>query len=191
MMARFWRKLQQRLDAATPRERAGLAAMGAVAALALSAAAFDWTLRARQHEHETRAQRAEAQASLARESDQAFQETIAEDANKVWRWSIVESSEGLTRAQAAALAEALAAQAGLADVEVFADEAQSGAGALGAITLRINADFELARFIDLLQALENSETSFAVRAIEVTPGGDGEARLSLTLGAPFLLDAPQ
>ncbi len=191
MIDRVWAGLMERFGAATPRERAGLALAVATGAIAMAIASFDWAMGAADAERSARIQRAEAQAAFERDSDGAFQQRLAEDVNKVWRWSIVETSESLVRAQAAPLVESLALQAGLANVEVaVADSADEG-GSVGSIAIRLGADFDWPSFMALLEALHNSETSFTIHSIEVSGGADGAPRLNLLMKAPFLLEAPQ
>ena len=105
MIQRLYANIAARLKAATPRERAGLAAIGAVGAIVAAASAFDWALRAAAHEREAMLSRANAEAAYARDSDSAVQERIAADTNKVWRWSIVETSPVLAQARAADMVE--------------------------------------------------------------------------------------
>lgn len=191
-MKAAWRELQRKLRATTARERAGLALMAAVAALAAALATFDWALGAGQEARDGEARRADAAAVLALESSRVFQERLAAETNKVWRWSIVETSEGVALAQAVAALEGLAAQAGLGDVLVTADDlAPREDGAVSSLSLTLNADFDWAGFLRLLQAMEASDLSVTPEAVEVSTNPDEAARLTMRVRAPFLREAPQ
>lgn len=187
-----WRELLRKLRAATARERAGLALVAAVAALAAALAAFDWAFGAGQAAHNGEAQRGEAAATFTRDSSRAFQERLGAETNKVWRWSIAEASEGVAVAQAMAALEGLAAQAGLGDVLVSTNDAALGAeGAVSSLSLTLNADFDWAGFLRLLQAMEASDLSLTPEAVEVSTNQGEAARLTMSVRAPFLREAPQ
>ena len=191
MMA-AWREALRKLRAATARERAGLALMAAMAALAAALWAFDWALGAGQAARDSEARRADAAAALARESSRAFQELLGAETNKVWRWSIVESSQGVALAQAVAALEGMAAQAGLGDVMVTANDLAPGeTGAVSSLSLTLNADFDWASFLGLLQAMEASDLSVTPEAIAVSLNQDAGARLAMSVRAPFLREAAQ
>lgn len=191
-MKAAWRELLRKLRAATARERAGLALVAAVAALAAALAAFDWALGAGQEARDGAARRADAAAVFALESSRVFQERLAAETNKVWRWSIVETSEGVALAQAVAALEGLAAQAGLEDVLVTADDlAPREDGAVSSLSLTLNADFDWAGFLRLLQAMEASDLSVTPEAVEVSTNPDEAVLLTMSVRAPFLREAPQ
>lgn len=190
MIQQFFTTLATRLKTATPRERAGLAAIFAVATVVAAVSAFDWALRSGDRQLEARQRRADIEAAYARDGDREFQERIATDTNKVWRWSIVESSPVLAQARAVDLAQALAAQAGLVNAEFVPVESDEATSALRTIRVRMAADFDWYTFLALLEALESSDTSFFAEAVGVDASGEQAPRLSLTLVAPFIEDAP-
>ncbi len=190
-MTAVWREVLRKVRAATARERAGVAFVAAVAALAAALAAFDWALGAGQAVRDDEARRADAAAALSRESSRAFQERLGAETNKVWRWSIVETSEGVALAQAVAALEGLAAQAGLGEVQVATnDVAPSADGAMSSLSLTLTADFDWPSFLGLLQAMEASDLSVTPEAVEVSMTQDQTARLSMSVRAPFLREAP-
>lgn len=162
--------LLAKLNSLTARERAGLMILAALAASALALNAFDWALNARAEAEQTARSRAVAVAASARADEKAFQEEVALAAGKVWRWSVVEPSAGVARAEASTQLENLALSVGLANVSVVAAEVEETANRLNAIDLTLSADFDWQTFLNLLRAMEGSELSFAVRSVEVTPG---------------------
>lgn len=137
---------------------------------------------------------AQTQADLARVDDAAFQESLSQNANKVWRWSLVQASEGVARAQAVAAVEALALQAGLGDASVSVDPAPaigsaSAEGGVTPITLTLNAGFEWSSFLAFLQVMREADISLSIDSIEV--GGVDAPTFTMTLRAPFLHETAQ
>jgi hypothetical protein len=190
MIEQTWRAIRTRFAQSTARERAGIAATAAVFALAMALGAFDWVMQAAAREQAAVDARAEAEAMLSRDGNGAFQVALGDNANKVWRWSIVAQSEGVARAEAMGLVEEIALQAGLTDVEVAADGSEDDTGEIGVIEVRLSASFDWASLQSLLGALETSDTSFSVNAIDVAPSGDGSSTLTMTLAAPYIAEAP-
>lgn len=189
-LRRLYASLMMRVNALTPRERAALALLGAVAAAFAAFSAFDWSLRAGDRELEMRQRRADLDASLARNSDASIQERIAVDTNKVWRWSIVESSPVLAQARAVDLVQALAGQAGMSNVELSALETEERAPSIKTLRVRMVADFDWLTFLNVLEAMGNSDTSMFVEAVSVDASGEQAPRVSVTFAAPFIEDAP-
>jgi hypothetical protein len=192
MMA-LWRELLLKIRGATPRERAGLAILGAVAALAAAIMAFDWALTADQIARDAAARHADAAATLAQSGDPAFQENLAVETNKVWRWSIAEASSGVAQSQAITALEGLAMQAGLMNVSVTAEELSSEENyqAVTPLKLTLNADFDWGSFQALLQAMEASDLSLSLEALELAPDESQAAKLTMVVRAPFLREAQQ
>ena len=190
MMQRLVREIAARLAASTPRERAGLAALGAIGAIIAALSAFDWALRSEQAEQLAQQRRIDIEAVYAEASNVDFQERVGIDTAKVWNWSIVDGSEALARAQAGELVQQLALQAGLANAEITDATMEDAEGAFQRIIVRLSADFDWPSFLALTQALEQSEDSFAIAAIEVSGAASEAPRLTLTLSAPFLQDTP-
>jgi hypothetical protein len=184
--------LLERMRAATPRERAGLALIAALAALALASTTFDWAVNVDAAAQDAARARAELTAVHDRIGDEALQQEAALAAGNVWRWSVVDGSENLAQAQAASALEALALGAGLSNVSVSpGSEAPAAAeGPVTAIVLSLRADFSWGSYLALLRALEASELSFGVDAVQVESGGEVAPVLSMSVRAPFIQDAP-
>ncbi len=159
-----------KLSALTARERVGLALLAMFAAIALALNSFDWAVNARAEAEAGARARAIAEATSARADEKAFQEEVALAAGKVWRWSVVEPSAGVARAEASTQLETLAIGAGLTSVSVAAADVEENASRLSAINLTLSADFDWQSFVNLLRALENSELSFTVMSVEVAVG---------------------
>lgn len=182
--------LLARLKTATPRERTGLALVAVLITVALASSAFDWAMRAQEAAATAHNERVALAAIHERIGEPQFQEQVALATGKVWRWSIVDQSEGLARAQAQSSLEAIAAGAGLANVVVgVADEPATPAGGLGTISLTLRAQFDWSTYVALLQALEASEFSFSAVSVEVS--GASTRTLSMRLIAPYIREAPQ
>lgn len=178
-----------KLKSLTERERAGLAALAAFAASALALNGFDWATDARAQAEAAIRARALAEAASARADEKSFQEEVALAAGKVWRWSVVEPSAGVARAEASSQLENLALGAGLVNVSVSAAEVPENTNRLSAIELNLSADFDWQTFSNFLRALENSELSFSVRSVEVAPGPP--ATMNLSLSVPFVQEQRQ
>jgi|CXWL01.1.fsa_nt_gi hypothetical protein len=185
-------RLMQKLRLATPRERAGLALIVAVSVLIAALSTFDWALNAQQRAREADRLRAEVEAAHAGAADAGYQESLALSANKVWRWSVVENSEALARAQANTAFEALALGAGLGNVavNVVDDDGLEASQKVSAIALTLSANFDWASFLAFLQALQASDISFSVEAIEVAAALEQTPSFTLRARAPFLHEAP-
>lgn len=173
----------------SPRERAGVAAATAVALFALCIGVFDAAMAARQVAVEAKTELLRVQGSAAREADPDFQRQVSEEVNKVWRWSIVDSSEGLVRAQALSLFEQIVAEAGLADAQISSAEAMRTAEAIGVVRVRVSAQFDWSSFNALLDAIATADESIVIESVEVSGAGEGGQTLTLDLAAPFVLEA--
>ncbi len=183
--------LAARLRTATPRERMGLSLLAALAAIFMDFSTFEWAMSAGARAEAAALSRASAEAVAARAGEREFQEQVALAAGKVWRWSVVEQSAGVARAQATSALEALALGAGLANVAVAAEIGDEPApGEVGALVLTLNADFEWGSFVGFLRTLEVSEISYNVEAVAVTPAAERPASFEMRLRTPFLHEAP-
>ena len=172
------------------RERAGVAAAIAVALLAACMSFFDLVIAARQTATEAKTELLRIRETEARNTEPDFRRQVSEEVNKVWRWSIVDSSEGLIRAQALSLFEQLVAEAGLADAEITSGDATRSSGSVGVVRARVSARFEWSSFNAFLSALANAEESIAIESLEVSGEGEAGQTLTMDLAAPFVMEAP-
>lgn len=184
--------LMEKVKAATPRERAGVALVAALVSAAFALSMFDWAMRADARARDSAGRHAELSLVQSRIGDQHFQEQVALAAGKIWRWSVNDASESLAAAQASSALEALAAGAGLTNVSVSVVEGETSAEGqgLGVIALTLRADFTWSSYMALLQALEASDLSFTVDTVEVSGGADAARELALQVRAPFIREAP-
>lgn len=178
-----------KLNSLTERERTGLAALAAFVASALALNAFDWAVDARAQAEAAVRARALGEAASTRADEKAFQEEVALAAGKVWRWSVVEPSAGVARAEASSHLENLALGAGLINVSVSAADVQESTNRLNTIELSLSADFDWQTFANFLRALENSELSFSVQSAEIAPGQP--PTMNLGVSVPFVQEERQ
>lgn len=170
------------LRALSPRERAGLAALAALFAIYAAITMWDRAINASLEAQDAAARLAIVEAQHARLSAPEYQTRIAADARRVSRWTMTAASETAEQAQAVAMIEELALTARLDNASVAALESEASAAEINAVLVRLDAAFEWQRFILLLEALRDSETSIAIRSLEVDPAG---ATLSAVFAAPF------
>lgn len=184
--------LARRFKDASPRERAGLAFVAALIAMALASSTFDWAMRARVAAGEAASGRAQIVAVQEHVGLADFQEEVALAAGKVWRSSIVDASEPLARVQATTALESLAVGAGLSNVSVEANAGSAEAirGGVGIIGLTLRADFNWAQYLAFLRALETADLSFVVNSVEVSGDLGGGQSLSVNAHVPFIHEAP-
>lgn len=184
--------LARRFKDASPRERAGLAFVTALVALALASSSFDWAMRARVAAGEAAHERAQVAAVQEHIGLANFQEEVALAAGKVWRSSVVDASEPLARVQATTSLESLAAGAGLANVSVEAAAAgeETPLASVGVIGLTLRADFSWAGYLAFLRALEASDLSFVVDSVEVSGDLGSGKTLVIVAHVPFIHENP-
>jgi hypothetical protein len=181
--------LLRRFSSLSSRERAGVSMATAVAGLATFMSLFDLVIASRGEAIEAKEALSQAEASLRRDADAGFQRLVSEEVNKVWRWSVVDTSEGLVRAQTLTLLEGVVAEAGLADVEIVLGELEQTSPAVGVVRARVAASFEWSSFNALLGALANADESVVVERIDVSGGGDDGQTLVVDLATPFVLES--
>lgn len=184
--------LVRRFKDASPRERAGLAFVAALIALALASSTFDWAMRARNAAGEAASSREQIAAVQGHIGLADFQEEVALAAGKVWRSSVVDASEPLARVQAATALEALAVGAGLSNVsvEAVARSEETPRASVGIIGLTLRADFNWAGYLAFLRALETADLSFVVDSVEVSGEFGSAQSLTMSTHVPFIHEAP-
>jgi hypothetical protein len=181
-------KLAKRLSSTTPRERAGLALLAALAASMAAISLFDWALVSRSRAESAASQLADMEAANARVAERDFQQNVGLAVSKVRDWSLVELSVGVAQAQGVAQLEALATSAGLTEVNVVAGEVvEPEPGGVGALSFELRARFDWSGFVAMLRAIEASETSVTVDAINV----EADESLNLRLTAAYLREGPE
>jgi hypothetical protein len=183
MIAGTARALTAKLEAATPRERAGLAVLAAIAALTAAVYGMEWA-SANVAAASTAAQTArdlEARQTLF--ADEAYRGRVAESAGDVWRWS--RTADTFAGEEMLAEVEALTAQAGFNNARVTAGEQSEARGRVSTLAIAVSADFDWNSFLAFLEAIEGSELSFVVQSIDVSEE-EGAQRLALVLAVPLI-----
>ena len=183
------RTLLQQLRDASPREKAGLSAVLALAAGLGAASAFDGALAMQERMEQAAAALAELELQQARQEDSAYREAVGEASMAVWRSSIVQTSEGVARAELGARVEAMAFEAMLGNPAVEAGALATADDELVTMApLTLTADFDWFALGRFLQVIEAGELSLFIDGIAVYPDADGVTRMELRLRAPFLHD---
>lgn len=189
MIADALHTVGQKLSAATPRERAGIALLAAIAAITAVVYAVDWantSARAAETAMQASADAATLEAAFA---DEGYRRLLASETGKVWRWS--RSADAFAGEEVLTELEALAVQSGFGDVRTALVESEPQRGRASALYASIDASFDWASFLNLLEAFEAAELSYTVRSIDVSEG-DGAQRMTLVVSIPVINgeDAP-
>ncbi len=181
----------QRLQAATPRERAGMAAVLALAMVAGAVLAFDGVIEAQQRAEEAAERLVVAETRRTLETEVGYRDAVGVATGNVWHWSIVQESEGVARAEAVSRVEALASEAGLGDASIELEDARAGdtPGLVTPIFLTMTASFDWGSFGVLLEALRSSDLSLIVESVQIERSEDASPQMTLRLRLPFLHDA--
>ncbi len=187
-------RLRAFVAALSPRERAGVMLVTALASLAAAAATVDWAMDAQDAALDSAVRVAGVEATFAREGNRGYKEGVRLAAKAVEDWSIVEASEGVAQARAAGALRILANDAGLSSVVITANTAASSeeiTGEVVPLSMTLSADFTWPGFMALLREIRSSTLVFEAEAVEVNSSDDGAQTFTMTLRAPFLRRAPQ
>lgn len=183
MIAAALQTVSQKLSAATPRERAGLSLLAAIAAITAAIYAVDWAnTSAREAETATQAS-ADAMTLEAAFADEGYRRLLASETGKVWRWS--RGADAFAGEEVLTELEALAAQSGFGDVSTALVEAEPQRGRVSALYASVEANFDWGSFLSLLEAFEAAELSYVVRSIDISEG-DGVQRMTLVVSVPVI-----
>ena len=183
MIAAALRDWGAKFSATTPRERAGLAALCAIASLTALVYAMDWA---------TTSERAAASATQAAADGAALQTTFQSDVYRrrisvasgdVWRWS--RTGDAFASEEVMTELEALCLQAGLSEPNITLIEQEAQQGRVGNLQFSVVAGFDWNSFLALLEAFEDSDLSFSVRSVDVSED-EGAQRLALVVAAPVI-----
>jgi|CXWL01.1.fsa_nt_gi hypothetical protein len=184
----LWIKpLLDKWAALTARERAGVAALGAVAVLALASSSFDWMLGAQERAGEARAARMRMEAVAERQTDTQWRGRVAETAGHVWAWSVVETTPSIAEARAQSELEGLVYSAGISDPSVEGIATRDDvAGDVSALSFVIEGGFDWGSYMALLSAFEQSQLSIVPVAVDVSGSADGAPRFAMNVRMSFL-----
>jgi hypothetical protein len=183
MIADAARAFAQKMNAATPRERAGLALLAAIAAITAVVYAVDWA------GHRADAAASALQAASETETlqttfaDEGYRRVLASESGKMWR--LARTADAFAAEEVVTELEALCLQAGFGEPRVALVEQTTMRGRAGMLEASISADFDWSAFLALLESLQSSELSFSVRSIDVAEG-EGQQRMTLVVAVPVI-----
>ena len=183
MIADTLREWSGKLSAVTPRERAGLAALCAIAALTALVYAMDWAATSDRTASSATQAAAEGEALQSTFQSEVYRRRISVAAGDVWRWS--RSDDAFAAEEVRAELEALCFQAGLNEPGITLIEQEQPDGRVGSLQASVSAGFDWNSFLALLEAFEASDLSFAVRSIDVSEE-EGAQRLTMVIAAPLI-----
>jgi hypothetical protein len=183
MIAGAVRTFTAKLGGATPRERAGLALLGAIAAVTAAVYAWDWANSSAVEAATATQSAAEAATLETAFADEGYRRLLAAETGRIWHWS--RSADAIAGEEVVMELEALCMQAGFNEPRVVLVEQSAARGRVGALEASIAADFDWASFLALLEAFEASELSIAVRSIDVSDGG-GAQQMTLVVAVPVI-----
>lgn len=178
--------ISARFAKTTPRERAGMALMAALAALTMAIYALEWADQSAVKAEEATQAAADAAATQASLGDATFRQAISARAGNVRSWS--RTGDDFARDEILAEIEALSLQSGLAEASIAVIESAQGAR-VNAVNASIAADFDWASFLSLLEAFETSELSVTVTSVDVAETDAGQ-RVVLLVSAPLIAEQP-
>lgn len=184
MIASAARMFATKWHDSTPRERAGLAVLAAIVALTALFYAVDWAGARADAARVATQTAADRQALLTGFQDERYRLQLSTGADQVWRWS--RAADPLAIEEVLAELESLTAQAGFGETNIaLIETAEDQRGQVNPLLASISADFDWASFIGLLEAIEGSELSIAVRSVDVSETGEGQ-RVTITVAAPLI-----
>lgn len=172
----------------SPRERAGLMALLLVAAIVAAMQAFDWAMAAQARATQAHAERLRMAAAEARVGDEGWRRVVAENAGRVWSWSVVEPTESIARARAVAELESLAGAAGVIDAQVRAarqDTPTPPNAPMAAMDYVIEGVFDWPSLLALLDMLDDSTLDVTPISMDVRSDDIG-GRFTMVVRMAFL-----
>jgi hypothetical protein len=189
MIAGVARSLMAKLSALTPRERASLALLAACASVVLAVQAMNWASVSAQRAEVAERAAAARSASRTMFTNVAFRQRLASATATAWQSSRLAGDDAADNL--AFELESMCARAGLNDPQVKLASEQRKYGHVSAITLTVDAGFDWASFLALLEEIENSSLGFTVRSVEVS-GEPESQRIALVVAATLIdeEDAP-
>lgn len=171
----------------SPRERAGLALLAVLLAAFAAFQSFDWAMSAQARVEQARKERLRMAAVASRHMNADWRGAVAQNAGKVWSWSVVETTESIARARAIAELEALVAGAGIADASVRAvpSDGPAAPAPMTAMEYVIEGGFDWTSLLMLLGAMKDSPISMTPVSAEVSAGESGD-RFTLVVRLAYL-----
>jgi hypothetical protein len=185
---------------ASPRERAMLALLGAVFGFYAALSCAEWAASAQEAAALAREERTSIERLATWQVSPVFRRVLAQEVDKVRRWSLTEPTVFIARVRAEADLTAMAAQAGIENIRVYADRSSEPRPPVEALSLTIEGDFDWRTFQALLTRLAAAEPVVAPTSVAVEPptsewqigSVDGAApagRFRMTVAVPYLARA--
>lgn len=186
MIASTVQAIARTVSGSTPRERAGLALLAAVAAVTAAFYALEWASASGREAARATQQAAERATLLSVFSNEEFRNRVALSVGNAWRSGL--AADELSREEMLMELETYAQQAGFSDVQVTLLESSGGEGRVTLQPVTISAAFDWGSMIALLEAMESTERSYAVQSIDVV-GEEGAQQLTLVVALPLLRES--
>lgn len=184
MIQTLLQSTRQSLDNLTPRERAGLICVIALAAMLSAFYAFEWAQDSEDRAVAAAQFAADIEATQASLSDPTYRRAIARGVGSLEEWSRSDAQSG--RDEIVAEIQALADQSGLAGANVALSASSQASSPVEMVSVVLSSDFDWSSFLSLLEALETSQLSVSATSLEVTEE-EGAQRLTLVLAAPLVV----
>ena len=186
MIAAAVRGFAAKLRQTTPRERAGLAALVAIAALTAAVYGMEWASTNAAAAASATQTASESEAMLSAFQSETYRQRLSTQAGNAWRWS--QASDAFAGETVLAELDSMSQQAGFNEPRVALVEQPAAEGQVGAIEASISADFDWTSFLAFLDALEESELSFTIRSIDVAEEA-GAQRIALIITVPTIAES--
>lgn len=183
MIAEAAQSLNARWRQTTPRERAGLSILAAIAAITLAIYAVDWANTSADAATEAAQSVVDAEAVQASVGEPTYQRRISVAAGDVYRWSRVGGE--LAAEEMVVELEAMAQRAGFSEPAVSLVEQDQAEGRVSALQYSVASDFNWNAYLEFLEELENYEASLSVVSVDVSES-DGGQRMALLVSVPFI-----
>ncbi len=183
MIASTVQAIARTVSGSTPRERAGLALLAAVAAVTAAFYALEWASASGRGAARVTQQAAERATMLSVFSNEEFRNRVALSVGNAWRSGL--AADELSGEEMLMELETYAQQAGFSDVQITLLEPSGGEGRVTLQPVAISAAFDWGSMIALLETLESTERSYAVQSIDVV-GEEGAQQLTLVVAVPLL-----
>jgi hypothetical protein len=182
----------------SPRERAMLALLGAVFGFYAALTCIEWAASAQESATLARVERASIERLATWQASPVFRRALAQEVDKVRRWSLTEPTVFIARVRAEADLRTMAEQAGVQNIRVYADRSSEPRPPVEPLSVTIEGDFDWRTFQTLLTRLAAAEPVAAPTAVAVEPpmsqwgmasvdAAAAAGRFRMTVSVPYLV----
>ena len=172
-----------KLNRTTPRERAGLAMLAAIAAITVAVYAIDWAGQSARAAATATQTAADSEALSSIFADDMQRHRLAVASGDVWRSS--RRADAFASEEIMTEIESLCMEAGFNDPRVALVQSPPARGQVGAVDVSVTSEFDWRAFLSLLEGLRDSELSISVQSIDVNET-DGAQSLAIVLSVPVI-----